>query len=138
MLRERTKLPRPEVSVCRDPSFDSVESSRGKGIHPLLRSGDDCHQTRLSKDAQVPRHCRLRKIWKGRDQVTRRTASFPEHVEHHPSLRVRQGREDGVHLPISGAGQGVQDRPVFDGGWCSENMLPSGSAKVAEVPQGTS
>ena len=80
----------------------------------------------------MSRDRRLREFGKCRDEFPRGTFTGPQEVENPAAVGVRNGCEDRVVDFF--LKQYFYDQEV-EGSWLIEKGLPSGSEKVAEIPQ---
>jgi hypothetical protein len=65
----------------------------------MLALPADPHQSSLAKDPQMPRHPRLADLRESAPELAGRAFPTGEKVEHLPTGRVGQGREDiSLHL----------------------------------------
>jgi hypothetical protein len=86
----------------------------------------------------MSRDGRLRELGKCCDQFSCWTLTGPQEVEDPAAVRVRDRGEDRVASGSCCLRHCVYDHEEDEGGWCIEKRLPSGSAKVAAIPQGYS
>lgn len=87
---------RPKLAVSGEPRVEIAEPPRVQRVDPLLGSPGDLDEAGFSEDPEVTGNRGLRKRGKGGDQLSRRPVPTPQQIQHPPSERIGDRREDRV------------------------------------------
>lgn len=83
----------------------------------------------------MPGDSRLREIGKRCDQFSGRAFAFSQEVEDFPTVPIRYCGKHRVVSSFAPLAHCDYDQEDFEGSWLIEKRFPSGSEKVAEIPQ---